>query len=142
MQRRIKLRVPKQDKADPRGALTNQCAVANADEECKKRAKRGIGMKITNVRRKADNQRDQSERSCREETEKNSIGDNVPGVYFTGEPASSRAVLSERKMVRIFIRERKTNTKRGKYIFHMQIFGEKERGNAPERFWKDTHWSR
>lgn len=41
-------------------------------------------------------------------------------------PASSRVVVSERKMIRIFIRERKTDIKRGKYIFHMQI-REKER---------------
>lgn len=36
-------------------------------------------------------------------------------------PVSLRAVLSERKMIRIFIHGRKTDIKRGKYIFHMQI---------------------
>lgn len=46
----------------------------------------------------------------------------IPGVYFTGEPTSSRAVLNERKMIRIFIHERKTDIKRSKYIFRMQIY--------------------
>lgn len=38
-------------------------------------------------------------------------------------------------MIRIFIRERKTDIKRGKYIFHMQI-RPRESGNGLERFGK------
>jgi hypothetical protein len=42
-------------------------------------------------------------------------------------------VLSEREMIRIFIRERKTNTKRSKCIFYMQI----RRGESTEMGQKD-----
>lgn len=88
-------------------------------------------VKITDVPRKVDNQRDQRRRSLWGKQKKNGEGDDVPDVYFNGELSTplpslprasfSRAKLSERKMIRIFIRERKTNIKQGKYIFHMQI---------------------
>lgn len=60
------------------------------------------------------------------ENGKNILGDDVPSVYFTAVNLQvsffrERGTLSERKMIRIFIRERKTNTKRGKYIFYTQI---------------------
>jgi len=42
-------------------------------------------------------------------------------------------VLSEREMIRIFIRKRKTNTKRGKCIFYVQI----RRGKRTEMGQKD-----
>lgn len=72
---------------------------------------------------------------CGRNREKNGVGDDVPSVYFTGEPASLRAVLSERKMIRIFIRERKTNTKRDEYIFHMQIRW-RERTEMGQKDWE------
>lgn len=88
-------------------------------------------MKITDVGRKAYNQRNW--KGVAGETEK--IAEATMYLAYIL-PASSRAVLSERKMIRIFIRERETDIKRGKYIFHMQIRPERKSGNGLERFGK------
>lgn len=93
-------------------------------------------MKITDVRRKVDNQRETGavRRRCAEETEKIAPATVYRAYILPLNPASSRAVLSERKMIRIFIRERKTNIKPGQIHFSYADTSERKSGNGPERF--------
>lgn len=107
------------------------------EREDKKSVKGRIGMKITDVRRKVDNQRETCavrRRCCAKETEKIAAATVYRAYISPLNPASSRAVLSERKMIRIFIRERKTNIKPGQIHFSYADTTERKSGNGPERF--------